>query len=414
MRILLLVHQFPPDRIGGTEVYTLGLAKGLIKRKHQVAIFHRAPGPPELIRAEWEGMPTYRACAGPMTPWSVFRTTFGHRGLERAFAEALADFRPDLIHLQHLMGLPASLVTQARCQHIPLVLTLHDYWFICANAQLLTNYDQSLCQGPRRGGINCARCALARVGVPFLWPAAPMLAPLFLKRRQLLRHVLTQVARIIAPSHFLEKLAAAWGAPAGRLIHIPNGIDVSGVRSRAPRRDGPMRFAYIGGLAPQKGVHVLVEAFNDLDRNATLEIYGDPTRFPDYGHRLRTMIRSPQIVFGGWLDRDGVWRVLSEIDALTVPSLWYENAPVVIQEAFAAGVPIITSSLGALAEWVQDGVDGLLVPPGDVDAWRVALQRCVDEPDLLTRLQASIRPPVTLAEHISHIEVLYAHVLMSN
>jgi len=99
---------------------------------------------------------------------------------------------------------------------------------------------------------------------------------------------------------------------------------------------------------------------------------------------------------------------------LTVPSLWYENAPVVIQEAFAAGVPIITSSLGALAEWVQDGMDGLLVPPGDVDAWRVALQRCVDEPDLLTRLQASIRPPVTLAEHISHIEVLYAHVLMSN
>jgi len=76
-----------------------------------------------------------------------------------------------------------------------------------------------------------------------------------------------------------------------------------------------MRFAYIGGLAPQKGIHVLVEAFNDLDRDATLEIYGDPTRFPDYSHRLRTMAHSPQIVFGGWLDRDGVWRVLSEIDA---------------------------------------------------------------------------------------------------
>jgi glycosyltransferase involved in cell wall biosynthesis len=379
----------------------------MLARKHQAAVFHRAPGAPGLAQSVWEGLPTYRASAGPMTPWAVFRATFGDASLERAFARVIRDFRPDVIHVQHLMGLPASLATRAHAEGIPLVLTLHDFWLACANAQLLTNYDQSLCQGPRYGGVNCARCALARAGTSFLRPGAPLLVPVFLWRRRLLERVLAQAALIIAPSYFLETTATAWGIPAERLRYIPHGVDARGARPPAPRQAGPLRFAYIGGLAFQKGVHVLVEAFNGLERDATLEIYGDLTQFPEYAQQLQASASSPHITFGGRLDRNQVWQVLAEVDALILPSLWYENAPVVIQEAFAARVPMLVSDLGALAEWVRDGVDGRLVPPGDVTAWRAALRQLADDPRQLEHWQRNIRRPLTLVEHAHQVEAVY-------
>jgi glycosyltransferase involved in cell wall biosynthesis len=410
MRILLVVHQFPPERLGGTEVYTLELARELAARGHQAAVFHRAPGPRGLVPAEWDRVPVYRASGGPMTPLSVFRATFGEPTLEGAFLQALDQAKPDLIHIQHLMGLPVSIVEHIRQREIPVVLTLHDYWFMCANAQLLTNTDARLCDGPRLGGLNCGRCALARAGVPWLWPVAPGLVPVFLWRRQLLRHVLEVVDHLIAPSRFLAERMVQWGAPGDRMSHVANGLDTHGVQPRTGGREGPARFAFIGGLAPQKGVHTLVEAFNQLGSEAKLEIYGDLDQFPDYVRQLRAAARSPQISFGGRLDRAGVWQVLSEIDALLMPSLWYENAPVVIQEAFAAGVPVVASQLGAMTEWVRHEEDGLLVPPGDVPAWRATVARLSENPDLLTRLALNTPRPMTISEHVERILELYQRV----
>ncbi len=413
MKILHVVHQFMPERVGGTEIYTLGLSRGLLERGYEVAIFHRVPGSPGLTQTVWDGVPVYRAAAGHMTPWTVFRATFGNRHLERAFSKTLSDFDPDLVHVQHLMGLPASLVSEAWRRRYPLLLTLHDYWFICANAQLLTNYDSTVCAGPALGGVNCGRCALARAEAPYLWPLSPALQPLFVRRRRMLRRILDHFRWIISPSRFLVQKITEWGAPVERLLNLPNGIDIGGALPRAGRSQpaGPVRVAYIGGLASQKGVHVLIDAFNGLDRDATLEIYGDLGQFPDYVDSLRKSVQSPRISFGGRLDRVGVWRTLSEIDALVMPSLWYENAPVVIQEARAAGVPVVASDLGAITEWLRDGVDSLLAPPGDVSAWRAALQRLVDEPDLLPRLRANIPAPMTVDGHLGRLESLYAQLI---
>ena len=175
MRILQVVHQYPPERIGGTELYTLALARGMTHRGHQVAVFHRAPGAVGLTNTAWEGVPVYRACTGEMTPVSVYRSTFGDTTLSEAFARTLKDFEPDLIHLQHLKGLPTSIVRLAQNQRIPLVSTLHDYWAVCANAQLMTNYDRTICDGPRNAYTNCARCATAMLGNPASVLAIPLL-----------------------------------------------------------------------------------------------------------------------------------------------------------------------------------------------------------------------------------------------
>ena len=165
---------------------------------------------------------------------------------------------------------------------------------------------------------------------------------------------------------------------------------------------------WICNWAWQKGVHVQVEAFNGLaDGSAELWIYGDPSVFPDYARRLRELAANPRIRFLGKVDDEDVGSALSELDALIVPSLWYENSPLVIQEAFAAKVPVIASDLGALAEKVRHGLDGLLFPPGDAASLRELLQRLIEEPAILKRLKANIRPVKSMAEHAKEIEALY-------
>ncbi|MFN3763518.1 MAG: glycosyltransferase, partial [Anaerolineae bacterium] len=125
-------------------------------------------------------------------------------------------------------------------------------------------------------------------------------------------------------------------------------------------------------------------------------------------------LASPNVRFLGRLNREGVWNTLAQVDVVTVPSLWYETFSFLISEAFAAGRPVLASRLGALADRVRDGVDGLLLPPGDVAAWRSAIQRLIDDPDLLPRLRANVRPPMTMEEHVERLEALYAQIVDRN
>ncbi|MGD8472480.1 MAG: glycosyltransferase family 4 protein [Anaerolineae bacterium] len=413
MRILQVVHQYPPERIGGTELYTLALARGMTHRGHQVAVFHRAPGEPGLTLSDWQDMPTYRACNGEMTSISLYRSSFGDVTLSKAFARAVKDFEPDLIHLQHLKGLPTSIVQSAHDGRMPLLTTLHDYWPVCANAQLLTNYDQTICEGPRNGCINCARCAVAMLDNPASALALPMLAALMTWRNFLLERALHDVEVMIAPTAFVRRWFVTRGWPEDRIEVIPHGIEPpTGDRGRTPGKDQRLHVMYIGGLAWQKGVHTLVEACNGL-HGAQLSIAGDEAFDPAYVSHLRSLA-SPNVQFLGQLGRERVWATLAQADVVAVPSLWYETFSLILHESFAAGTPVVASDLGALGEAVRDGVDGWLVAPGDVGAWRQTMGRLADEPSLLNDARANIRPPMTQEDHLDRIEDLYSRALAAH
>jgi glycosyltransferase involved in cell wall biosynthesis len=228
-------------------------------------------------------------------------------------------------------------------------------------------------------------------------------------RNRLLRRVLNKAAWLIAPTEFVRVTYRQLGVPTDRMRVIPHGIEVPAeLPAERPRLTETLRVAYIGGLAWQKGVHVVIEAVNGLSaRTVQLSIYGDTTAFPGYVTELKQLAHHPQIHFAGRLARTELWRVLRETDVIVVPALWYETSSLIIQEAFAAGVPVIASSLGALRERVRDNFDGLLVAPGDSAAWRAALHRCATEPELLPRLRQGIRPVRTMAEHLSDLEALF-------
>ncbi len=366
MKILYVVHQFMPDFVGGTELDTWEVGSRMRARGHEVTIVHRAVGAPGVHRVMREGVPVYRIQAGAMTPMSLFAATFGHRQITRSFRQIFAEIEPDLVHFQHLRGLPADLVGWVRAQGRPALISLRDFWFVCPNAQLIDYTTGNLCTTPG-APLHCARCALVRAGMRSALAGAPVLAPLMAARNRILRGVMARADALLTYTEFVRRWFSQHGAPADRLHYVPRGIP----RPESPpvgRRadDGHVRFVYLGGLAWQKGVHVVIEAFNALPAEAELIIAGDESQYPDYVAELRTLARHPGIRFAGRLDRPAVWETMAAADAVVVPSLWYETFSMLTHEAFAMGVPVLASDHGVMADAVTDGVDGLLVSPGDV------------------------------------------------
>lgn len=406
MRILQLVHQYPPQFVGGTELYTQSLAQGLSARGHEVGVFHRASAPGTgLAQREEGGAIVWDAWHGRVTALSRIVAAF-HDPVLTAYVNTILDeWQPDVVHIQHLMGLPTTLIPLLRRRDIPFAITLHDYWWVCANAQLLTNYSQRICGGPC-AYINCACCALARAGVPYGLPAVPALAVVLAERARRLRRGLRQATLLIAPSRFVMRWYTDHVAPGAEIRVVPHGL-VSPPKGQLQRRgEGPLRCLYVGGLSWQKGVHVVIEAVSPLG-NATLAIAGDEAADPQYSARLRSLA-GPNTRFMGRLSRSAVWDALRAADLLVVPSLWYETFSIVVREAFAVGIPVLVSDLGALSEAVRDGIDGLCLPPGDVAAWRGAIDSLSTDPDRLAAMRGAVGPPVSMEEHLGTIEKLYA------
>lgn len=419
MRILLVSHKYPPHSMGGVEVYTKNLAQAL-RARHQVAVLYRHDdryGPPFAeIDEEVDGILTRRISQNPTglraSVPAEFISTFQNQRIEQSFSRFAARFRPDLIHIQHVMALSAGILHSAREFGSPVILTLHDYWFICGNSQLIWP-DAQVCLG-KAWGMNCVRCAAAaRFPSPFVRWMRPPFAPLFQYRDRVVRHAALQAHLYISPSRFLANQYIASGFPSNRFRHLENGIPVEQIQrfDRQPP-SGTLRVSFLGSLAWQKGVHVLIDAFGRLPEGlAELCIWGDPAVFPGYADRLEQMLTHPDARLMGSVANERVGEVLANSDVMVVPSLWYENSPVVIQEARAARVPVVASGHGALAEKVRHEVDGLLFPPGSAGELHQTLQRLIDEPDLLTRLRRNILPSTEMGEHVQHLEEIYRSLL---
>ncbi len=158
-----------------------------------------------------------------------------------------------------------------------------------------------------------------------------------------------------------------------------------------------------------KGLHVLIDAVQRLPANLPIEVrfFGGGWDEP-YGRALRAKMAgdarfaAPRVV-----PNAAMGRTFAELDAVVIPSVWPETGPLTLFDAFAAGTPVIGSDLGGVGERVTHGVDGLLFPPGDAAALAAALLRCRDEPGLLPRLRAGVRPPRTVADTAAEMLDVY-------
>jgi glycosyltransferase involved in cell wall biosynthesis len=432
LRVLLVVHQFFPYSFFGTERYTLELALGLQELGHDVTVLTTLPRDGvegierTLERYTYEGVRVL-ALAGFLRAPLTFEETFRRGDLDDVIRETLWEIRPEVVHVCHLLNLTPDFLRLAGETHVPLFLTLTDFWGICSRGQLVTARNEQ-CEGPDRLAYNC----VADMADAMDAPSASRLVNLGLRglsgtplhglfanvlralpgplRRRFISD-LDAVARragrfrvgyadadaLIAPSEYLLDAYVRAGYARERFHKIPYGITLPDdaeckhlkARFSSDRpRDLPVRFGYMGQIAPHKGVRELLCAFRDAPLgDATLAIHGDMERQPAYAHELEDLLKGhPSICYHGPYPSETVYRVLSRIDVLVIPSLWHENAPLVLLNALASRTPVVIPRARGMVEFVRDGEDGLVYEMHDGNGLRDRLAELAAAPDRLRRM----------------------------
>lgn len=227
------------------------------------------------------------------------------------------------------------------------------------------------------------------------------------------------VNRFISPSHFLKGRFVEFGINADRISVLDNGFDLrpwKGVSKRKRNAEsGPLRVVFLGTWIPTKGVHILIEAFKGLDPlRARLDVHGYAPGYDgheDYEDQLRRLVgRAPHIRLGDAYAPEQVPALLGPADVLVAPSIWYENSPLTIHEAFLAGVVVVASNHGGLKEFVRNGVNGFTFEPGNAESLRQVLNRLVDDRGLLADLREKSPPVLSIEEHTRALERIYGSV----
>ena len=449
MRICLVAHGFPPHECTGVEGYTNALAMALAAAGHQVEVFapRRAPELPDLSMRREErdgfGLTWITTNADPKNPSEMLELP----GVAVRFGDHLDREQPEVVHFQHLIKLGIGLLEEAKSRGIPSLYTAHDYYSVCHRVTLMRP-DMQRCEtiGDPEA---CSRCdlglaflnaqeqlgdyqlgALPTQLTPEAWQQLASLlegdprpagysaedqAALLETRRELDRR--RQAAYegfdlILSPTRFLRERLIEGGYAAEKIECLTYGAetrDLVALPKVALRKGEPLRFGYLGGLAKQKGVHVLLEAYASLGKGASLSIWGASSDTV-YVNQIQARAEELGVRWMGPFERPQLASVLAQVDVVVVPSIWVENFPFVIREALAAGRPVITSDVGALPESVQHEVDGLLFAPGDAESLAQAMTRCLEEPGLLERLVAGSGKIKSIEEQVEELVPIYARL----
>lgn len=430
MRILKVIHGYPMRYNAGSEVYSQTLCHGLAGR-HEVHVFTReedAFAPDFRLRQEHDehdSRITVHVVNNPR-----LRDSYRAPGLDQRFAEVLERVRPHVVHVGHLNHLSTTLVREAALREVPIVLTLHDYWLMCPRGQLMQTFPEdptalwAACDG--QADRKCAERCYARSfsGAPDEREADVAYWTDWVGRR--MRHV-RQVAELvdlfIAPARYLhDRFRDGFGLPERKLVYLDYGFARERLRGRSRAPGEPFTFGYIGTHIPAKGIHDLIGAFGHVRGGARLRIWGRP-RGQDTSALVRLAASLPASVARRveWCpeyENQAIVRdVFDRCDAIVVPSVWVENSPLVIHEAQAARVPVITANAGGMAEYVHHEVNGLLFEHRSVPALAEQMQRFVDDPALASRLGArgylydESGDVPDVGEHVREVERLYDRAL---
>ena len=427
MKILFVIHDFLPQHLAGAEIYTYLLAKELSK-KHTVCLLFTELTPRPLSYKATKRLYNGLQCIEIFRPFKIdlLGEPYNDIKMEQLFETVLHEFQPDILHVQHLLYHSLRYPEIARRHNIPTIFTLHDYWLICPRWGQRLRSNLEICHT-----INQAECAEC------LHEKATDISGFSLRslchfirqkssksrthksrlnslknRNDHIRSLIENVALFTAPSPFLRKEFIKSGIPEKKIIFSDNGFDTTNFKKQK-HIDAPLiRFGFIGTLCEHKGIHVLIEAFNKIpSQKAQLHIYGNPDWFPEYNSKLRKMATSPSIFFEGIVPNNQVATILSTIDVLVVPSIWFENSPLTIHEAFMAGVPVITSNIGGMADLVTDGINGLLFDVSDPEELKKAMLKIIESGALLKTLQKGIPAVKSIQENGLEIEQLYKQLI---
>jgi glycosyltransferase involved in cell wall biosynthesis len=409
MRVLFLLHAHPDLQAGGTEIFARDLFRTLRASGAIEGLF--LAGTAQHQRPQSPGTPfqTVGGADDELLMWTAgfdpfFMSQIDLHGVSQPLAGLLAQVQPDLVHVHHLMTLGVEMLGLVRriLPRARIVMTLHDYYAICANDGQMVTTAGALCHAATPDA--CHRCFPDRGLTDFRL------------RRLHIGAALAHVDQFIAPSRFLRDRYIAWGLPPDRITLLPNGLpahEPAPPRPTAGRRD---RFAFFGHINRFKGAAIALGASARLSRDGVahaLALHGGtdhqaPETLARFEH---ARAEAPDSRYCGAYTRRDLPRLIADADWVVFPSEWWENAPLVINEAFQHRRPVICSAIGGAAERVRDHVDGLHFPVGDAAQLAQAMRRAIEEPGLWERLVGGILPPVGIAESAAAHRAFYARMI---
>lgn len=391
LRIAVICHGHPSVSKGGAEVAAYALYRGL-----------RELGADAIFIATCEYADRDRLALASEREFPIYYDRdrydyFYHLSAPAVEDQLLAILREQRITVANfhhflLLGLNA-LRAALRLPGMRCFYTIHEFLAICHNhGQMVTREAQLLCTEATNEA--CVSC----------FPE--MQRTQFTQRRETILEVLGGFEGFISPSRFVSERFAQWGLPGRKMTIIENGLlGAPSLSTRLPRGNSSWTFGYFGQINPYKGVDVLLDAAaligrdSELASRIRLRIHGNLVGQPDSFIRRfeRAVRRHAFLTYAGPYNTRAVYGLMGDCDYIIVPSKWWENSPVVIQEAYAMRVPVICTGIGGLAEKVREGISGLHFARGDAADLMRAIRIAAD-PKIAEALRAGIPAVFTAAQ----------------
>jgi glycosyltransferase involved in cell wall biosynthesis len=377
MRILIISNLFPPFILGGAEVSTDSLAGWLAAHGHSVCVLTSAPHSanaesfvrPDGVRIERRFFPNHYSVYDAGQHDLLQKTAWHIRDhylleSETICREVIASFQPDIVNTHDLQGIGYNILREIGRQPLPCVQTLHDFGFLCVNMNMFR--DGEPC---RRRHFICSLSGMVKrayfSGIARLAFWSPSRALIDLYRPSLPVH--SEAISIPLPL-FFSRPAAAARASVGGIV----------------------RLLYVGQITEPKGVEFVLHILEPLAAFYSFEIVIVGSG-PILGRLRERYERAAWVKFAGRVPSSDVAEYMAASHLMLFPSLWFENAPLVIRQANQLGLPILASCVGGIPELIGDGVNGLLLQPGNVEQWQTCLSELLAHPEKLKRLITAAR-----------------------
>lgn len=404
MRILMTMYGWADS--GGGTLLPRQIALELARRGHDVAVLHSAATPlagerAYAVRTFDDGGVRCIAVHNRPTLFTDERAPARELfdpEMARIARQVFAEFRPDFVHWHNFLGLSAGVTESTAASGVPSCYTPYNFWALCPTLYL-TLPDLAVCGGVAADGANCLTCTRSAE------PGASYVA-----RRDRVRDTLVaNVPVCLATSTAVREQFVKNGYPAEwlRIVRLGNPradrIWNELGRDRAARFGGPLRIGFVGSVIPIKGVHLLVEAAQQLRGAFEVHVHGaGPAAYVD---KLRAIDQRHLVTWHGPFSDEDHPRVLSRLDVGVVPSVCIDHSPLVVDEMQAARLPVLGARIGGIPDYVQPAT-GELFAPGNARSLAAALQVWIDAPQAVAERQRRMAPPPTFA---SHVDALVAH-----
>ena len=402
-KILIVAHNHPLFFPGGAEIVAYDLFKAIDKEENEYQAFFLAAVAGVSRKICHEGTPFQMLVDSPneVLFWGDSYDYFYHSQkvlnfIYSDFKFFLQQLQPDIIHFHHIVriGLEVLQIARQVLPNVKIVYTIHEYLLMCyRDGQMVRTENNELCEyaAPDR----CHQCF-------------PEFSPQQFKMREaFIKAHLELVDMFISPSHFLANRFIQWGIPSDKMRVIENGRPIT---ESAPHRvlvEGEKRnvFGYFGQINPYKGILVILEAVKFLVKNNyqdfRVEICGNMAQgFPDFQEKFWEFLDEfkDYVNYNGQYKLEELKELIQPVDWVIVPSTWWENSPLVIQEVFMHKRPIICSNIGGMAEKVEDQVTGLHFRVGNAVSLAKTMEKASYDGELWKRLVSQIQPRLSIED----------------